>query len=588
MLEAPPVGSPFVHESDIPVPAATLITEAIRMEDDWRWDAALDAWDRARLAATTAVAVEGADRLLGESESGRARALFALGRHEDADQADRAAAGRFAAAGEPALAKLCEASSARRIGATGRVDDALALAEEARDAIDALRDDPEAIVAGARARQVLARLLFAVGRVDEGEREYLEARDRFADAGDDRRLCRCDAALALDLVGAGRFEDAEGRAEAALAGLMMLDCVVDGAQLQLVVGRLQAEGERHEEALVNFRAAHAVFSARALWPAAAEAVHLEALVLAAMGQDELAIDRFREAIAVAVRAGMDGGEGTSRLEMALVLAQVGQLEASAAEFELAAAALGRAGDTVGAARAAYGLGTARRQLGDLQGALGAFSDAAASFAASGVPGAQAQALFDGGAVLAQMGRTDDALGRLDQAAAGFAVDGEPLHRALVRRAWGAIAGFASRPEGLAALSEARATFAEEGAAWDVAECDAVTARVLGSLGRPVEALVTAEAAAAGFRALDDPVAEVAAETMVGRLLAETGMADDAIGHLQSAIAGAVASGAEPLAAQAHEALAEVLEALDRGAEAAVHRDAAQRLIGADDQERVES
>ena len=71
--------------------------------------------------------------------------------------------------------------------------------------------------------QIVARLLFAAGRPDEGERQYLEARDRFADAGDDRRLARCDAALALDLLGAGRFEDAEGRAEAAVAGLTMLD-----------------------------------------------------------------------------------------------------------------------------------------------------------------------------------------------------------------------------------------------------------------------------------------------------------------------------------------------------------------------------
>ena len=158
-----------MDEGDLPAPTAALIAEAIRLEDDWRWEQALDAWDRARQEA------EGDDRLLGECESGRARALFALDRPGEADDADRAAAVRFAAAGEPALAKLCETALARRIGMQGQVDEALPLAEEARDAIDRLHDDPEAPLAGARARQIVARLLFAAGRPDEGERQYLEA-----------------------------------------------------------------------------------------------------------------------------------------------------------------------------------------------------------------------------------------------------------------------------------------------------------------------------------------------------------------------------------------------------------------------------
>ena len=57
------------------------------------------------------------------------------------------------------------------------------------------------------------------------------------------------------------------------------------------------------EALLNFQAAYAVFSARELWPAAAEALHLEALVLAATDQAEPAIARFHEAIEVAASVG---------------------------------------------------------------------------------------------------------------------------------------------------------------------------------------------------------------------------------------------------------------------------------------------
>lgn len=559
-------------EHKISAPLAALIAETDRLEDDWRWDEALAAWDRARDAA-------GRDeRLLAECESGRARVLFALGRIEEADDADEAATSHFAAAGEPALAKLSEASLAWRAGMMGRTEDALVVASEARDAIDAMGDDDNADMAGARVRQMLARILFSAGRPEEGELQYLEARDRFADAGDDRRLARCDAALALDLLGAGRLEDAEGRAEAAVAGLGMLDRPVDAAQLQLVLGRVQAEGERYEESLVNFRAAYAVFSGRDLWPAAAEAIHFEALVLAAMEQDEPAIERFHEAIDVAERRGMSGGEGTSRLELAGLFGRLGRLDEAVMQFELARDALGKAGDEFGVAHATYGLGTARRQAGDLDEALDAFSVAAESFAAMDAVGAQAQALLDGGTVLAEMGRVDDGLAWLEQAAAGFAIDGEPLHIALVRRSWGAAAGFASRPEGAEALTEARAVFAEHGATWDVAECDLLSAQVLGLLGRHEEAVTAGEAAVAGFRDVGDTVTLVAAETVQGRVLADAGRPGEAVGHLERAIASAASMGAEPLAAPAHEVLAEMLEALDRGAEAASHRAMAHRLV----------
>lgn len=567
---------------DIPAAGAALISEAVRREDDWQWEAALEAWDEARSAAAAD------DRLLGECESGRARALFALDRVSEADDADRAAAEHFAAAGEPALARLCEAALARRIGMAGRIDEALPLAEQARDAIDGLHDDPQAVISGARARQIVARLLFAAGRPDEGERQYLEARDRFADAGDDRRLARCDAALALDLLGAGRFEDAEGRAEAAVAGLTMLERAVDAAQLQLVLGRLEAEGERHEDALANFRAAQEVFRARELWPAAAEAIHLEALVLSATGEPDQALSRLGEAIGVAQRAGMDGGEGVSRLERAMVLGRLGRLDEAEAEFARAGDALVRAGDGLGAAQATYGLGSTRRAAGDPDGALESFTSAVEAFGELGAPGAQAQVLFDGGGLLAQLGRTDEALTWFDQAAAGFAADGEPLHVALVRRTWGATAGFASRPDGLDALSEARAVFAEHGATWDVAECDGMTAQVLAALGRHDDAVAAADASLAGFRSVGDGIAAVVAETMLGQLLAGGGRMGEAVAHLERAISGAVEEGAEPLAGPAHEALAGVLDDLGRAPEATLHRAAAQRLAAAAEQPARES
>ncbi|MDQ6696333.1 MAG: tetratricopeptide repeat protein [Actinomycetota bacterium] len=555
---------------------AALIAETDRLEDDWRWDDALAAWDRARSTAGDDV------RLLAECESGRARVLFTLGRVEEADDADEAAVGHFAAAGEPALAKLCEASLAWRSGMMGRVEDALIVGGQARDAIDAMGDDASAPLAGARVRQMLARTLFAAGRPDEGELQYLEARDRFADAGDDRRLARCDAALALDLLGAGRLEDAEGRAEAAVAGLTMLDRPVDAAQLQLVLGRVQAEGERYEESLVNFRAAFEVFSERELWPAAAEAIHFEALVLAAMEHHEPAIERFHEAIAVAEKLGMSGGAGTSRLELAGLLGRLGRLDDAVIQFESARVALTAAEDPFGVAHATYGLGTAHRAAGDLNQALNAFSVAAESFAAIEAVGAQAQALLDGGTVLVQLGRVDDGLAWFEDAAEGFALDGEPLHLALVRRSWGAAAGFASRPDGVEALAEARSVFAEHGATWDVAECDLLSAQVLGLLGRHDEAVTAAETAVAGFRDVDDAVTLVAAETMHGRALVDAGRPGDAVSHLERAVASSTSMEAVSLAAPAHAVLADALDALDQPEAADTHRATAERLAAEDE------
>lgn len=560
-------------QPDPDVLVSEMIGEASDLEDGWRWAEALDSWDGALRAA------EDDDHLRGECECGRARVLQALDRPDEADEADRAAAVHFAAAGEPALARLAEASPAIRAAMGGHVEEALAIAHGACDAIDRLHDDPQAPLVGARARQTEARILFAAGRPDDGERRYLEARDRFADAGDDRRLARCDAALAMDLLATGRLEDAEGRAEAAAAGLTMLDQPVEAAQLQLLLGRLQAEGGRHDEALGNFRAAQAVFSERELWPAAAEAMHLEALVLAATDEEAAAVDCFEGAIEIAMRAGMAVGEGTGRLELAVVLGRLGRLDESAAQFELARDALAGAGDELGAAHATFGLASTRREAGDLSAALDTFTTAAESFAAAGAVGAQGQSLFDAGAVLAQLGRLDDALASLDQAAAAFAADGEPLHVASVRRAWGATAGFASRPEGLDALAEARSIFVAQEATWDVADCDGMLSQVLESFGRHEEAVGAGEASVAGFRSVQDRVAVVAAETVLGRALAGAGRAVDAVRHLQLAITSAVDEGVESMAAPAHEALADVYEALARPADAALHHDAAMRLVG---------
>lgn len=556
------------HKADGP---PDLVQLAESLEDRWQWEGALAAWERALEAA------DGDERTLAECESGRARTLSALGRRKEADDADLAAKEHYDASGERALAVLCDASLAWRAAASNDGEDGLAGAMAARDAVLAMPDDPAAPLAAARACQIVGRLLFAAGRPEEGEHMYLEARDHFADAGDDRRLARCDAALALDLVGAGRLEDAEGRAEAAVAGLMMLDRAVDAAQVQLVVGRIQAQDERHDEARLNFAAARAAFVDHQLDAPAAEAAHLEALVASASGDDGAAVELLSTAIEGAQRADLSDGAAASHLERGIALDRLGRFTEAEADFAAAATALHEGGDAAGAARAIYGMAVTRRSRGDLVAAVETFNVTAEAFDAAGFAGAAAQARLDGAGVLEQLGRVDEALGWLERAGQGFVAEEEPVHVAVAVRAWGAAAGFAGRPEGLAAVAEARGVFAAHGVAWEVAECDDVAARLLGSVGRPAEAVPLAASAVEGFDAVGDAVAASSAGILLGRVLAESGRLEEAVGELERAIARAADAGIDPLAAQAHGSLADVLDAVGRGDEAPAHREAVARL-----------
>ena len=464
-----------------------------------------------------------------------------------------------------------------RLAVVGRIDEAVTLAMAACEAIDRLDDDAEAPVAGGRARQILARLLFATDRPDEGEREYFAARDLFAGAGDDERLARCDADLAIDLMGAGRLDDAEGRAEAAVAGFSMLERPVDAAPMQLVLGRIQAESERYEEARNNFAAAGAVFAGQELDAGVAEASYLEGLVTSELGDDDAAVDRFTTAIEAGHRAGVHDGEAASRVERGLAFGRLGRYDEAASDLQAAADAFTELGEGPGAARATYALANARGDVGDLPGAVAAFEAAAEGFAAGDFTAAAAQARLDGAAVLDQLGRVDEALSWLEQAVAGFAAAGEILAVALARRAWGGMAGATREAEGLAALADARAVFAEHGAGWDVAECDDMTARVLAGTGQVHEAIGPAMSAAEGFRAAGDRLALAAIDTLLGRLLADADLPEEAVERFQDAIAAAGEEQADPLAARAHEALADVLDSLGRADEAAASRQEAARL-----------
>ncbi|MCU1356626.1 MAG: hypothetical protein JWM89_2044, partial [Acidimicrobiales bacterium] len=329
-----------------------LMARADELEDQWRWEESLAAWEAARAAA------EGDERALGDCEAGRGRVLFALDRHDEADAAEDVARRHYLDAGHPALALVCEANQAWQRGISGEVQVGLDQALAAVEGISALTDadDDELVLADGRARQAAARLLFAADRPDEGTAAYLAARDRYADAGDARRVARCDASLAADLLAVGRNEDAEGRAEAALAAFSLLDAAADAGRMELVLGQIRVQDpERLGEALESFVAAKDRFADLDLPAFTAEALHLEGLTLTALGRDDDAVDAFEAAVEAGEAAGLDAGVAATRLELGPALARLGHDEEATRCLDAAREQMTAAGDGVGAARASYAL-----------------------------------------------------------------------------------------------------------------------------------------------------------------------------------------------------------------------------------------
>jgi len=563
--------------------SAALIDEADRLEDEWRWDDALLAWDAVRDRGVAEVD----ERLQGEGEIGRGRVLFSLGRVDDALAANQAATAHFEAAGDPAMAQLGVANTAWQEGMRGEVDAALDTAFGARAAIDALGDDPAAVVPGARVGQVLGRLLFAADRPDEGAAAYLEARGRYADAGDDRRLGRCDAALAVELLATGRLDEAEARAEAAVAAFSVLDGGVDLGRTEVLMGRIRAQDERPAEAVPSFERGAEIFVGLDLPGFAAEAHHLAGVCLALTGEDDDAVDHLEAAIELAERTGNTSGAAASRLELGPALARLGHDEGAVAEIEAGRAGMAEVGDAAGAARASYALGLLHRERGRPDDALSQLNVAAELFDQVEMRGAAAQARLDGGTlrdVMAHQVEPVDTAGvaearsLMEQAIAGFEAEGDERFVALARRAWGTSTGFAGGEDGLVAIDDAREVLARHEVPWEVAECDAAAARVLGHAGRFEEGAQRAGAAVEGFQEAGDAMATGGAALLLGQLLADGGQLEAAESIFEQTVALGTQVDVPALAGRAHVALGAILAATGRDEEAETHRQAAERLL----------
>jgi tetratricopeptide (TPR) repeat protein len=322
---------------------------------------------------------------------------------------------------------------------------------------------------------------------------------------------------------------------------------------------------------------------------AAEACHVEGMVLAGIGRDDDAVDAFEEAVDLAEKAGAASGVAASRLELGPALARLGHDEEAVRTIEQARVGLVEADDAVGLARAAWALAGVHRQHGRYEEALGELGSAAEQFEAVGVVPAMAQARLEGAGVLdalahlvepADPTRLNESLIWAEQAIAGFEAHGDPRFVAVARRAWGTTAAFAGRPDGLKVIDEARQALLAADATWEVAECDAAAARVLGYEGQYEPGIERAAAALDTFQRVGDGVNAIGVALLLGQLLVDSGQPEAGIGVFEQTVDLSDEQGLPALAAAAHGALAGLFDSLGRPAEAAPHRAAAEAFFAA--------
>ena len=362
---------------------------------------------------------------------------------------------------------------------------------------------------------------------------------------------------------------------------------VDLGRTEVLLGRIRAQADQTAEAIPSFRRAAEIFAAIDTPTFAAEAHHLAGVCLALLGEDDDAVDQLEEAIAAAERADNTAGVAMSRLELGPALARLGHDETAVVELEAGRAGMAELGDAVGAARASYALGLLHRDRDRPDVALQQLGVAAELFEQVGMRGAAAQACLDAGVLRDVIAHRADpideagiaeALSLLERAVEGYQAEGDERFVAVARRAWGAAAGFAGRDDGLEAIEEARDVLERADAPWEVAECDAAAARVLGHAGRYEEGAQRAGAAVEGFQTTGDPMATGGAALLLGRLLVDGGQLDLAESIFEQTVTLGTEVEVDALAGRAHAALAEIYDATGREDEANTHRQAAIRLL----------
>ena len=197
-------------------------------------------------------------------------------------------------------------------------------------------------------------------------------------------------------------------------------------------------------------------------PAAQASAHLSLANLDWRGgRYPAAIDRYREALVLARRAGWGAGQAAARGNLGGVHAEQGRLREAAEHYTEALALLRETGNRGGQAMALGNLGHIHGQLGHLTRAAEHHAEALALFREIGARAAEATELANLGETYHRLGRLTEAVEHLDQALALHREVGDRANEVDTTRVTAAVHRDAGRPSEALDLARSALALARE-------------------------------------------------------------------------------------------------------------------------------
>ena len=416
----------------------------------------------------------------------------------------------------------------------------------------------------------VATLLGMRGELDGARAHLAAARRVFAEAGLVDQVVWCHQTEALQLMKAGRGDDAVPL----LTEVLELD---QAPSTQAAARRMLAvaywSAGRRDDAIAQFEAALAIHARLGPPQEAATCASGIGELQAEQGRLGAAVERFTEAVDRYAALGAEFAPARAAAERDLAVALAGNERPwEAAELlEQSKATLATHGDEAGAAESGLSLAMVLAAVGEPATAAGEAAAAAAAFERLGAVERAAAAHHRAAEFLDRLDRDDEAIAHYQAAQDGYGAAGNDLDAAGARARKGTLLGVVGRgEEGLAEIDAAAATFAAADELFALGRCHDQAGRVLAGLGRIDDAVHRCGAGIACFEQIGFGIGVAELHLLTGRVLASAGRLDEAVGRLRQALSIFERLRLNEDAMTCHGVLADVLTELGRHEEAAAH------------------
>ena len=551
------LAAPAAPADDLPTEPAELIGYAERqyqLEFRARGDAALARLDELDLDSL----------LTARRHDLHARVDASAERDEAAEVHLKAAIDGYAACGDGIRRAVAQARlGILRIGA-GRVDDGIALVEEATEVVLEHGDRIQRVDGHLRRAQALRM----AERPTDALQAVLAARALLEPGADPLLVASCAAQEALLHYALGQAEDSVEAAQRAASALHELGDPPLRGGVSFVRGSALLALGRAAEAAEAFGVAIGALT-DPLAVAAARANRGKALLIS--DQPDAAVDELVEAVAAFVAGKEQAPAAFARFDLATAYHRAGTPELAAEMAEEAIRDLDALDAAEAANRCRYLLANAYRELGLVDQALAMLDEMAGRLSDPASAAGRGQVREEAAQLMYRRDQNVAAASAFAAAAAAYREAGQPLDETRALR-WQALAlrWAGDHDAALAALAAADARVAElpaddPAAVWERAMLGYDGAQVYAGAERLADALTRIEPAAGLFRSIDAFAESLQAQSMHSEVLLRLGRPYDAE-PLVRPVVSAAPEGTE-LRANAAWLLAEALEAQGRADEA---------------------